>query len=625
MAHAAGKPKKPRHHLTPGQKLSLTAALVIVLALCSTVFLNFRAERLAKDDFNADGTPNWPDAVTVFVSGTENDYAAPFYNEGLAEVGRYSRGTRILLENWEPFVTESNNEYYHAFLDGMVGYIPCQNVTTDQAELLTETELYVRSTVHLMQQFDDLAIGPLVQQGTLLRVVGYDYFKADGAVNMYYIKMGDQFGWIKSEYVVTNYTDAMTHWKEEEVYQASHVFRGDGFGGGDAGGLDYWPHEKGDFAAEGNVMPQDVYAMYIPTTHLTTETVPQYLDAAKDTEINAFVVNLWDNSYLAQSYLAYDSPWLEKYGLLDEYNVINTVEECTKAIRLLQDAGYYVIGRMSVFQDAPLAQARPDWAITDNIGRPVQIGDFYWPSAYCRELWEMKVGFAVEAADLFGLNEIQFDYVRFPDYLNNTVAKGDIDLKNTYGESRAQAVQRFLTYATDVLHSHNVYVACNMMGETSNYYVAPFGQYWPAESDVVDVICGMPYPDSFSSFLVNREWIIPSKRPYYMMNQFGLAVHTRQSECASPAIVRTWMQTWNVGSYTYDSETVKREIVAVYDADEPGGYMLWYSDGSLSIIDKLKDAVSIDYRTLYDEALEEGLYLHEYMGLSTSDTQQTEE
>ena len=622
MARISSRPKKPRRHLTPGQKLSLTAALLVVLALCSTVFLNFRTDRADEESVNADGSPKWPDAVEAYVSGTEDSYAAPFYNEGLAEVGQYSRGTPILLESWEPFVTESKNEYYHAYLDGQIGYIPCGNVTTDQAELLTETELYVRSTVHLMKQFDDLAIGPLVQQGTLLRIVGYDYFKPDGNVNMYYIKMGDEFGWIKSEYVVTNYSDAMTHWKEQEVYQEMHVFRGDGWGGGDAGGLDYWPHEKGDFAADGNVMPQDVYAMYIPVNHLTLDTVPLYLEAAEGTAINAFVVNLWDCSYLSEAYLAYDSPWLKSYNLLDSYTVVNSTDECARAIKMLQDEGYYIIGRLSVFQDAPLALARPEWAITNAMGTPIQIGDYYAPSAYCRDVWELKVGFAVEAADLFGLNEIQFDFVRFPDYLQSYIDDGGVEMKNTYNESRAQAVQRFLTYATDVLHAHKVYVACNVMGETSNYYVAPFGQYYPAISDVVDVICGMPYPDSFGTFLDNHELIVPYKRPYYMMNNFGKAAHNRQAECASPAISRVWIQTWNVGKYVYDAETVKREIVAMYDADEPGGYMLWYSNGSINIVDKIRDALTIDYRKLYDEALEQGLYLHEYMGLSTSDEQE---
>ena len=51
-----------------------------------------------------------------------------------------------------------------------------------------------------------------------------------------------------------------------------------------------------------------------------------------------------------------------------------------------------------------------------------------------------------------GFNEIQFDYVRFPDNTDQYEASGDIDFRNEYGETKAQAIQRFLMYATDILH-----------------------------------------------------------------------------------------------------------------------------------------------------------------------------
>ena len=618
MAQVTGKKRRPRRHLTPGQKLLLTAVLLAVLALCSTVFLNFRAgqqEQSAEEP--QEGPPNWPQAVIAYVKGTEEEYTAPFYNEGLAVIGRYGRGTQVTLENMEPFITESEDAYYHAYLDGQLGYIPCQNVTDDQAELLQETQVYVRSTAHLLQEFDGLALGSLAQQGTMLRVVGYDYFKKDGTVNMYHIKMGDEFGWIKSEYVVTDYGDAMTHWKEEEVYQGSHVFRGDAYGGGDAGGLDYWPHEKGDFADQGNVMPEDVYALYMPASQCTMYMADQFLELAKGSSINAIVITLCDGVEMA-----YDSPWIAQYGLSEEYKPTGTPEEFAQVVKKFQDAGMYVIGRVTTFRDDPLATARPEWSITDLSGQPQKMSDSYWPSPYCRDVWVLKVGFAAEAVDISGLNEIQFDYVRFPDYIKNYIDEGSVDMKNGLNESMAQALQRFLTYATDYLHAKGVYVGADVFGETSNFYVAPYGQYFPAISDVVDVICGMPYPDHYDRFLRNGQVIIPYKRPYYMLYDWGMAVYDRQQECASPAITRTWIQSWSDYGYTYDSPAIQRQIVALYDAGLTGGYMLWHGNGSLSVADMLTDAIKPDYRKLYDEAAAQNQLLSDYMGVSTDDTQE---
>ena len=74
----------------------------------------------------------------------------------------------------------------------------------------------------------------------------------------------------------------------------------------------------------------------------------------------------------------------------------------------------------------------------------------YWPSAFCRYVWEYKVELAKEAVALFGFNEIQFDYVRFPDRHSMITRKtGNIDYRNEYDETKAQAIQRFLMYACD--------------------------------------------------------------------------------------------------------------------------------------------------------------------------------
>ena len=113
-------------------------------------------------------------------------------------------------------------------------------------------------------------------------------------------------------------------------------------------------------------------------------------------------------------------------------------------------------------------------------------------------VWEYKVELAKEAVALFGFNEIQFDYVRFPDGTYDYEEDGNIDYRNEYDETKAQAIQRFLMYACDELHDCGVYVSADVFGETSGSYVTAYGQYWPAISNVVDVISGMPYPDHFA-------------------------------------------------------------------------------------------------------------------------------
>ncbi len=606
------KTKRKHHHMSPGQKLLFTVVLLAVFAVCSTVFLDLTSMEEAYEP--AEDSADWPDAVNAYVLAEEGSLTATFYNEGLAPIGEYGRGTDIQLESWEPFVAEDGQEYYHAFLDGQMGYMPCQNVTDDQSALLQEAQLYVRSTVNMLQEADDVLVGPLAQKGTLLRIMGYDYFREDGTVNMYHVMMGEEFGWIKSEYVALDYGEAMSNWNNAKDSYGDHVFRGDDYGGGDAGDLDYWPHEKGDFADEGNEMPVDVYALFVPVSHVTPDIIAQYIDLAEGTTCNAFVVTLNENWRLA-----YESPALKQAGVLDTYEVEGSLEQVQSAIRMLKDAGYYVIGRMTTFQDSALAQARPDWSITDWRGELMEMGGSYWPSPYCREAWQVKAAFALEAAELFDLNEIQFDYVRFPDYIQNYENEGTVDLKNTLSESKAQALQRFLTYATDLLHAHGVYVGADMFGETGNYYVAAYGQYWPAISNVVDVICGMPYPDHFGTYYENNQRVVPYRMPYKSMSDWSIKVSDRQTECGSPAIARTWIQTWDDYGYKYDSLAIMRQIIALYDADITGGYMLWHGNGSISVAEKMPEVLKYDYRALYEQSEAAGQQLSDYMKFSTSD------
>lgn len=96
-----------------------------------------------------------------------------------------------------------------------------------------------------------------------------------------------------------------------------------------------------------------------------------------------------------------------------------------------------------------------------------------------------------------GFNEIQFDYVRFPDRTYSYEKSGEISMQNTYGEEKAQAIQKFLMYASDEIHSVGAYISADVFGESAHNYVTGYGQYWPAISNVVDVISAMPYPDHF--------------------------------------------------------------------------------------------------------------------------------
>ena len=192
---------------------------------------------------------------------------------------------------------------------------------------------------------------------------------------------------------------------------------------------------------------------------------------------------------------------------------------------------------------------------------------------------------AIEMAEEAGFDEIQFDYVRFPesvdwyhDYL------GEIDLRNTENISRAQAVQQFLLYAAEILHRNHVLVSADVFGETSNAYVTAYGQYWPAISNVVDAICAMPYPDHFSIHdygIPQAVWEVPQQ----LLTYWGEHVSYRQAETTTPSRTVTYIQGYDslFPPYViYDRQKIDEQIQGLKDAGIYDGHIIWNSSSDLN-------------------------------------------
>ena len=327
-------------------------------------------------------------------------------------------------------------------------------------------------------------------------------------------------------------------------------------------------------------MPDEVRALYLNGSAI--QYADSYIRLAQGTGINAFVVDIVDGTAVS-----YASPVMQQYSPSAYAAAQDTMEGFKANVQRLRDAGYYVIGRITVFNDAHLAADHPEYVISDLNGTPLKISSMYWPSAYNRTVWQYKVDLALEAAAL-GFNEIQFDYIRFPDGAYKYEQAGTIDYKNTYGESKAQAVQRFLIYAAQRLHDAGYYISGDVFGECANAYVTACGQYWPAISSVVDAISGMPYPDHYSAQGDYKPW----EHPYTTVHNFGESAMARQSETASPGAVRTWIQCYNAIREPYNhygAAELADEVRALRDAGCIGGFMTW---NGASDIDKYAEVIS---------------------------------
>ena len=495
---------------------------------------------------------------------------AEYYDENGVSLGTLTRGTQVNYRTTSDALTE-------ILTDGTVGFLDeGTSIVSDIADIIPAHTLYVRTAVNLRDQ-DGKLLSAFAEKGAAVDIVGYDHLGEDGQVHMYRVSFGGEEGYVMPWYLADNEADALANYDGGNY--ATHQGRENRYGGGGAADLDYYPREKGPIA--GNEMPAECRTLYLVNWRLGE--LDSYLEIAKNSGINAFVVDIVDGGSVG-----YAGEVMKENCPSGAEAANNTVEDYQAAIRKIKDAGYYVIGRITTFNDSYFVKDHPEYAITDTNAEPLKLSGAYWPTPYNRAAWQYKVDLAVEAVELMGFHEIQFDYVRFPDLTWSYEEAGTIDFHNTHGETKAQAIQRFLMYATDILHEHGAYVSADVYGESAYTYVTAYGQYWPAISNVVDAISGMPYPDHFAASGSWRPW----EHPYETLYSWGENVMVRQSETATPAAVRTWIQAYNATRVPYNAygpNEVSAQIKALRDAGCTGGYMTW---NAVSSLDKYAQLVS---------------------------------
>lgn len=504
----------------------------------------------------------------------------------------YPRGLEVKVNKKENLEKENIN-YVKIQIDNNNYYVNSNNVVSDKKDIIKEQNIYVRTAATILEDLDKSTIAGFADKGTSLEVIDYDEVDKDGKVSTYKVKTQDKEGYIYGKYIVLDEEESKLNY-ESDKYDAIHGKIKNTYGGGNAIKLDFYPNEKPVF--ENNKMPSSVYSLYLNSSVLNE--VDSYIEYAKTTKINTFVVDIVDDSAIG-----YKSEVMKEISPSSYENGLHSVESYKSAIDKIKEAGFYVIGRITVFKDSYYVKDHKENAISSFNGTPYLHNNSYWPSAYSRDVWYYKVALAKEAVKLFGFNEINYDYVRFPDRM--TSIENSVDLHNTYNEDKTQAIQRFVQYACDELHKLEVYVSIDVFGESTNgTYTTAYGQYWPAISNVADVISGMPYPDHFArnSYGIAKPW----NNPYDLMYAWASDAMKRQEECPTPAIVRTWVQAYDVMKHvdsngiSYNGENVKKEIEGLYNAKADGGYITWNSASSLDKYKQQKSAFDIDYKEVYN-------------------------
>ena len=490
-----------------------------------------------------------------------------------------TRGTKISTKN-DKFTYEEK-EYTLINYNDKDYYVLSNELVDNEKDVVLEKNKFVRTSVTVYKNEVDSKIESFIKKGNELEILDYDKLLDNGNVNMYKIKKDDISGWVYAKYLVNDKDSALANYNENSVYD-THKDRKYGsreLYGGKASTLDYYPYERVSF--EDNKLLETAKSMYLNAGSNVINNIDSYLDIAKNNGVNMIVVDIKDGA------LAYSSEVAKEYSMTAYNTAINSNEKYKSAIDKIKEAGIYVVGRIVVFNDVHYGKDHPEDCITSSASSRL------WPSAYSRGAWEYNVELAKEAIRTMGFNEIQFDYVRFPEDAYNMSVKGNTDFKNKYDEEKAEAVQNFLFYAVDQIHKEGAYLSVDVFGECSSEYVTAYGQYWPAISNIVDAISSMPYTDHFGRN--NDTW----SNPYKTVYNWAVGAAKRQTEIPTPAIARTWITAYDTPYWNpkviYDASKISDQAKALVDAGLKGGFITWNSASSLSKYQQIKSAFNKDY------------------------------
>ena len=256
----------------------------------------------------------------------------------------------------------------------------------------------------------------------------------------------------------------------------------------------------------------------------------------------------------------------------DAYDLAEVVEKC-------HENGIYVIGRIVCFNDCTAAEKFPERAICDINGNPLHFkteGKRPFLSPYNKDNWEYLISLAEEACG-YGVDEIQFDYVRFP---AGSTSEGVDPYYGPEGTtpSKADAINRFLQEARIRIQDKlGVPLSADIFGIvlTSPMDAEIIGQDFATLGMTgIDSCCPMVYPSHYASRTFGLD--VPAAHPYTTILK---AMQLSQEELAKDSLpkarVRAWLQCfsapWVKGHITYGSVQLKQQIQAVYDS----GYEEW--------------------------------------------------
>lgn len=241
-------------------------------------------------------------------------------------------------------------------------------------------------------------------------------------------------------------------------------------------------------------------------------------------------------------------------------------------VQWLHQHGLYAIARIASFKDARLAKYHPELAVHNRQGGVwLRKGKPAWLDPSLPAVENYDLGLAQEAAKA-GVDEIQFDYIRFPVGGDQKSCFFNYQRQHPNWQ-RTDIISGFLHRARQLLEPEGVHISIDVFGITAwarPVDVLATGQDIVALAYQADVICPMIYPSHFFHHFDNLA--DPADQPKLLISD---ALQRFDNITADTGVViRPWLQAFGWHTHDFSAGYVETQIETAREK-RAIGFMLW--------------------------------------------------
>lgn len=354
-----------------------------------------------------------------------------------------------------------------------------------------------------------------------------------------------------------------------------------------------WPEQIARFSFDSGFdfeYPDAVRGIFVTGHSAGGSRFDDLLQLVDDTALNAMVIDVKEDD----GYITFTPEEASPYIDISQ----PMIKDPEEMMRTLEENDIYPIARIVAFKDTLLAEERPDLSFTQNGEVWKNSRGEAFTNPFLQEVWDYNVDVAIMAAEM-GFEDIQLDYVRFPEGFENR----DEDLDYDTGEytdrpgdnvsRRVDAVTEFIEYTREALEPYDVELSADVFGYAATIPAAPgIGQDFSKIADNVDVMSSMIYPSHWGPYFGIDQ---PDLYPYDLVDEYSQVENEVLGALDDPPVSRPWIQDFTAsylgsGNYlNYGVEEVEAQIQAMYDNDIYE-FLLWnasnrYTEGVDYLLD----------------------------------------